>query len=102
MREARARAVSRRAWGAAVSLPAQDGVELPLLVERVDVAEAAERPPVDEDLRDGALPGRPDEPGALLLVVLDVDLLVGDPLLLEEHLRARAVRADPLGIDLDA
>ena len=59
----------------------------------MDVVAAADGLAVDEDLRDGAAaPGRFDQPGALLVVVADVDFFEGDPAAGEKRLARRLAK----------
>src|SRR5262249_18432442 len=66
--------------------------QLACRVERGQLLEAADRPPVDEDLGHG-LPTRPlHEVGAQVVVLAHVDLRERDGARLEESLRTHAVR----------
>src|SRR5437660_1685809 len=81
-----------RPFGHDAAAPAVTGFALGALAADVVLA--------DEDLRHRASPGLLDEPGARLVVRFHVDLLVGDPLLVEEALGANAVRTPRGRVDL--
>src|SRR5277367_3097594 len=55
---------ARQSRGARVRALGQEGIELTLQLERLDIAEAACRLPVDEDLGHRPLPGGRDQPTA--------------------------------------
>src|SRR5581483_9549959 len=71
-------------------------------VERSELLEAADRSPVDEDLRHGAPPAAArHHGGAQLGIAADVELVVGDAALLEQALGAHAVGAARRRVHLD-
>src|SRR3954470_12651560 len=84
----------RRGRAGAVPQPLarEKGVEPALRVELVQVVRAADVVLADEDLRDRAAARLLGETDARLVVVGNVDLLVGDALLLQEALGANAIR----------
>src|SRR5262249_30099337 len=79
----------------------QERVELALLVELRDVAEAAQRLPVDEDLGHRPLAGGGHQPAAQVVAAVDVDLGELGALLAEELLGRGAVRAPGRDVDPD-
>src|SRR5690606_20612035 len=77
-------------------------VELALRIERGEVVAAADMPSVDEDLRHGAAPVRAcDHRVEARAIHRYVDFAEIGALAVEQHLGARAIGAEGLGIDFD-
>src|SRR5205085_2405338 len=71
-------------------------------VERVELGVAADRLPVDQDLRDGPAAGQVEQLLPEVRLVVEVDLLVGEALRLEQRLRADAEATPVRRVHLDS
>jgi hypothetical protein len=75
------------------TLRGESGVQLTGLVQPPELGVAADRRPVDQDLRHRPAAGQVEEMTAEVRIVVEEDLVVGNPLPFQERLRPDAVAA---------
>src|SRR5205823_11275482 len=85
----------------AVWVSGRDPLELAAAIELPELGIAADRPAVDEDLRDGPAAGQVEQALAERRVVVERDLLVLEPACVQQRLGADAVGAPAGRVHLD-